>query len=158
MTHIQHHSGHRRAGSLTRQQGFSLLESLIAILIFAIGILGLIGLQTAATTTQTETRSRSEAASLAQEMLALMWTDMDRIDQYMVSSDDSCVATACQRWLNKLRATLPNGSARTTTTAIQDANNNPIGSDVDLILTWQTPSGDQRRLQTATSIIRGTVQ
>lgn len=161
MTYIQHRSGAWRARRLTTQQGFSLLESLIAILIFALGTLGLIGLQTTATVAQTETRSRSEAAALAQEMVALMWTDMGQLDQYVTyetNASDSCIASACQRWLNKVRTALPNGRASIARVTIQDRNSNMVGSQVALTVTWQPPNGDLRRYETATAIIRGTVQ
>lgn len=138
-----------------KQQGFTLIEALVAILIFVVGVLGLVGLQTASTLTQTETRARSEAAFLAQEMIGLMWTDMGRLNQYAISSGSDCSAAACQQWLAKIRATLPQGNAIVTPTAITNANGLNIGSDVALTIRWQTPNGDQRQYQTTTAIIPG---
>ena len=52
----------RAAARLRRQGGFMLIEALIAILIFSIGILGIVGLQAAAVNQSTDARYRSEAA------------------------------------------------------------------------------------------------
>lgn len=141
------------------QQGFTLIESLIAILIFVIGILGLIGLQTGVTAAQTEARARTEAALLAQEAIGLMWTDISRLDQYAIAPGSrSCAATACQRWLAKVQTTLPQGAAMINSSVTRGANNAVISSDIDLTVTWTTPAGDARRYQTTTTIAQGMMQ
>ncbi len=57
-----------------RQTGSYLLEALIAILIFAFGVLGLIGLLGSSIRVTNDARYRSEAANLAGAMIADMWT------------------------------------------------------------------------------------
>lgn len=54
-----------------------LIEALIAILIFSIGILAVVGMQGVAIKNVTESRSRGEAAFLAQALLAQMWIDQN---------------------------------------------------------------------------------
>jgi type IV pilus assembly protein PilV len=58
-----------------RERGVMLIEALIAILIFSIGILAVVGMQGAAIKNVNESKHRSEAAFLAQELLAQMWID-----------------------------------------------------------------------------------
>ncbi len=58
----------------SRQTGSYLLEALIAILIFAFGVLGLIGLLGSSIRVTNDARYRSEAANLASAMIADMWT------------------------------------------------------------------------------------
>jgi type IV pilus assembly protein PilV len=60
------------------QSGSMLLESFIAILIFSMGILAIVGMQASAIKNSTESRYRSEAAQLANELLGQMWVS-DRI-------------------------------------------------------------------------------
>ncbi|HUL91486.1 MAG TPA: type IV pilus modification protein PilV [Burkholderiales bacterium] len=59
------------------QRGVMLIEALIAILIFSIGILAVVGMQGIAIKNVTESRSRSEASFLASELLAQMWIDQN---------------------------------------------------------------------------------
>lgn len=57
------------------QQGSVLLEALIAFLIFAMGILGVIGLQATSISNTMEARYRTDAAFLANQIIAQMWVD-----------------------------------------------------------------------------------
>jgi type IV pilus assembly protein PilV len=59
-----------RAG---KQTGSMLIEVLIAILIFSIGILGIVGLQASAVKASTDAKYRSEAGLLANELIGRMW-------------------------------------------------------------------------------------
>ena len=66
----------KRANRLihVRQKGSYLLEALIAILLFAFGILGLIGLLATSIRASNDARYRTEAANLANGMVGDMWT------------------------------------------------------------------------------------
>ena len=94
-------SGSRRSSS-----GFLLLEVLVALLIFAFGVLGIVGLQAAMTTARTSAKLRGEAAYLAQELIGTMWADIPNLDQYVV-----CTGNAkCQAVALKVGTLLPQGS------------------------------------------------
>jgi len=60
-----------------RERGVMLIEALIAILIFSIGILAVVGMQSVAIKNVTESKHRSEAAFLAEELMAQMWIDQN---------------------------------------------------------------------------------
>src|SRR5207244_5927649 len=68
--------------NLHRQQGVMLIEALIGILIFSIGILALIGMQGTAVKNATDARFRSDAAYLANRMAAQMRLDFANISSY----------------------------------------------------------------------------
>lgn len=55
------------------QSGSALLEALIAVLIFSLGILGVVGMQGTAVKLTTDARYRSEACVLANQLLGKMW-------------------------------------------------------------------------------------
>jgi len=59
------------------QQGFSLLEVLIAILIFSVGILGLVGLQASMLKASAEARYRAQATYIAQQRIGTIWINQD---------------------------------------------------------------------------------
>ena len=58
----------------TRQDGSFLLEGLIALLIFAFGILGLIGMVAGSIRASNDARYRAEAVNLANALVGDMWT------------------------------------------------------------------------------------
>lgn len=55
------------------QSGVMLLEVLIALLIFALGVLGLVGLQANAVKQSGQTKYRADATLLANELVGQMW-------------------------------------------------------------------------------------
>lgn len=55
------------------QNGFVLLEGLIAILIFSMAILGVVGMQATAITKASESQYRADAAFLANQLIGQMW-------------------------------------------------------------------------------------
>lgn len=57
----------------TRQRGGFLLEALVGILIFTLGVLGLLALQARAVTYTSDATYRAEAAFLANDFVARMW-------------------------------------------------------------------------------------
>lgn len=57
------------------QDGFLLLEVLLAIVIFSIGILGVLGLQAVMAKNSTEANFRSIASLVAEERISEMWAD-----------------------------------------------------------------------------------
>ena len=59
---------------LPRQGGIALLEVLIAILIFSLGILAIVGVQTITVKQATDAKYRSEANLLVNQLIGAMWT------------------------------------------------------------------------------------
>ena len=66
-----------RAAPRRSQSGSFLLEALIGVLIFAFGILGLVGLQAVAIRNTNDLQYRGEAIAIANAAMGRMWT-MDR--------------------------------------------------------------------------------
>src|SRR2546426_12764713 len=69
--------------SLHKQTGAYLLEALVGILIFALGVLGIVGLQAASLRTTTDSSLRAEAVFAASQLLGQMWADDEtKLDNY----------------------------------------------------------------------------
>jgi type IV pilus assembly protein PilV len=79
------------------QQGVMLLEALIAILIFSIGILAIVGMQATAVRTVTESRSRAEAAVYANQLLGQIWADAINAPLYAYPGAGA-VPARLQKW------------------------------------------------------------
>ena len=70
----------------TRQQGLSLLESLLAILIFSVGILAIVALQASSVKATTEAKLRTDASFMASQIIARMWTDASNLASYQYNT------------------------------------------------------------------------
>lgn len=90
-----------------RQTGSYLLEALIAILIFAFGVLGLIGLLGSSIRVTNDARYRTEAANLANGMIADMWTTTTG----NIATDFGTGGPKLTSWTSKVAALLPGGIA-----------------------------------------------
>ena len=69
-------------------QGFVVVEALVAILIFSLGVLGLVALQTRAVTASADAQYRVQAALLANELIGKMWAS-DRTPATLQAQFDS---------------------------------------------------------------------
>jgi type IV pilus assembly protein PilV len=91
------------------QQGMMLLEALLGILLFSVGILGLIGLQSVSIKNTTEARFRSEAGYLANQIVGRMWSDRANLASYALTTATTCsgAATQLKDWLCQVESSLP---------------------------------------------------
>lgn len=90
------------------QRGVMLIEALIAILIFSIGILGIIGLQASAVQQSTDAKNRAEAAYLADQLMGQMWTDTRTVAN-LQTKYQSCgsACTGYWAWYGNVKNILP---------------------------------------------------
>ena len=119
----------------TLQSGVVLLEALIALLIFSMGILALVGLQAAMIKNTSDNKYRADASFLAQERIGRMWANPNNLGSF------SCTDTtaACADVSN----ILPNGT-RTVEVAAKGL--------VTINLAWRLPGGDPHTFSTSTYI------
>ena len=126
------HALRRRRGAPRRSaaRGVVLIEALVGIMIFTIGVLGLVGLQAAMIKTNTQASYRAEAAQLAEELVNRMWLDTGNLASY--ADNSRCKALpACNQWLTRVAARMPGGVEPSIVT----------GADgrTDIVITWITP-------------------
>lgn len=76
----------RRAGRRGAQRGVFLIEALIALLIFSLGILGMVAMGGFAMTAQTDARARTDAAALADELASQIVLNVDRTSASSIRS------------------------------------------------------------------------
>lgn len=124
---------------LRRSQGGSyLLEALIAILIFAFGVLGLIGLLGNSIRVSNDARYRTEAANLANAMVADMWTTTAA----KVEEEYGSGGTKLGDWKAKANDLLPGSDAK-----VELSNGLSVQSrSAKVTITWKLP-GDNTEHQ-----------
>ena len=96
------------------QAGVMLLEALVAILIFSVGILAIVGMQANAVQDLGESKYRTEAAFLTNRALAQMWgaigTDPNNVNaklaKYAYAGSGSAPAPIAD-WVDSVEAALP---------------------------------------------------
>ncbi len=121
-----------------------LLEALISIVIFSIGVLALIGTSTVATTKLGDAKYRVDAALLANELIGEMWVS-DRTQANLQANFSSPGGPAYLSWANtRVATTLPGVSGAllpTVAVSAVTATSTP-SSYVTITIQWQAP-GDK---------------
>jgi len=126
-------------------QGVMLLEALIAILVFSIGILAVVGMQGVAIKTVTDAKYRSEAAFLANDLLSQMWSDTASLGagsyEYPGSGTVPAKLTA---WKARVDARLPGTASAEPSVAV--TNVTAQGGTVKIVIQWRLPEEVNRGL------------
>lgn len=89
----------RRANRQT-QGGIMLLEALIAILIFSLGILALVGMQAATTKASGDAQYRTQASLLANELIGRMWAGDNTSPTVLKNNFESPSGTEYTNWFD----------------------------------------------------------
>lgn len=132
-----------------QQQGVMLIEALIGILIFAVGIIALMGLQTAAVTNTIEAKYRSDAAFFANQIIGKMWADRANVESlsYDTTNAGASSNAELQRWKTAVQDVMPQATGALAPT-VRIANTNS-GYDVTVTVFWQKPGqADSHRFMT----------
>jgi type IV pilus assembly protein PilV len=127
-------------------QGVMLIEALVAVLIFAFGVLGLVGLQATMTKAQSTAKYRADAAFLAQQVIGTMWSDAPNLASYATAN---CAGYArCGEWAAKVASTLPGG-----TTAVTFGPADCPAPAVKVAISWTQASEGQHTFNTCSTIV-----
>lgn len=142
------------------QRGIMLLEGLIAILIFSLGILAVVGMQATTIGHTSQAKYRVDAAFLANKLIGQMWAD--------APANRATYATGGARFniwkTQELEAYLPPGRSSATVSVVSFVPTQPVapaavvsGSRVTIQIQWRAPneadSVPAHMYQTSTEII-----
>lgn len=122
----------RLRASRGRQAGFSLIEGLVSILIFSLGILALVGLQANSMKQANNAKYRSDASMLVNGLIGQMWVT-DR-SAATLQSNFNTGGTAYTAWLTDVQAALPVAAASAPSVSVSAAGL------VTVNLYWKSPS------------------
>lgn len=122
---------HKLPSLKSAQQGVVILEAMIAILIFSMGVLAIVGLQAAMIKNTVDSEFRTDANYIAQQRIGLMWADPTNLANYVQAA--SAIPD------------LPNGTLATAQSGVQ----------YTVTVTWQQPGQTQHTFTTTASIAGG---
>lgn len=123
-----------------RQSGVALLEALVGILIFSIGILALMGLQAQSIRNTVEAKYRNEAAYLANQIIGQMWVDRANLAAYDTTAGTNPQMLA---WRTQVANTLPRVVVGGTNSPEIDV----VGTQASVTVFWQMPGADSPQRQ-----------
>jgi type IV pilus assembly protein PilV len=131
-----------------RQRGFSLVEVLVAVVIFSLGVLGLVRLQATAVRMSTDARQRAEATFLADQLLARMLISDPATAAtfaHRPGGDTPCAASgsrstnaSVQEWLRQVTEAFPRVSQDEQQVIVGGSGN----ADVIVRLCWRNSEND----------------
>lgn len=137
-----------------KQEGVMLLEALIGILIFSLGVLALVAMQAVSVSTVSNARYRTEASFLANEILSQVWVDRgsnyNNVANYAVTGGVGASVPA-QNWVNKVNALMPNSATYPPTVAIVTPAAG--GRQVTVTIRWKAPEAADVSNHTAVAFI-----
>jgi type IV pilus assembly protein PilV len=113
-----------------KQQGAVLLEALLAVVIFSMGILALVGLQAAMLKNTSDAKYRAEASFIAQQKLGDIWVSGADLADHEVEEED------VSRYLPSGKRSVSVSADRTVTVTV----------------TWQIPGEDPHTYSTTARI------
>jgi type IV pilus assembly protein PilV len=107
------------------QQGVMLIEALVAILLFTLGIIAVMGLQANSIVQVSQAKYRTDASYLANQIIGQMWVDQGNIASYL-STGGNAQRTS---WDTVVSKTLPTGTGTIAR----------AGSLVTVTVQWKAP-------------------
>lgn len=116
------------------------------MLVFSVGLVGLLGLQTVSVKNSIDAKYRSDASYLANQIIGQMWVDRSNIDNYAYNNTGALCGsttsgssgnTAVTNWLANISALLPG----TSTIYPRIEVSTPIASTklVKVTVCWKAP-------------------
>ena len=162
--------------SITKNNGFTLVEVLIAFFVLAVGLLGAVGLQVKAKQASYDAVQRSSALALANDIIERIRANDTAtiVNNYTttftsdtaLSNPASCLSSVCssaqmaaydiEEWTKAVRiadstGSLANATVCITPTVVSTSGGAPVDVTVEVIVSWE---GREKLVQTADNAAR----
>lgn len=115
-----------------KARGFSLIEVLVSMTIFSVGVLGLLGMYANSVTNYSDAKYRTDATLLAESLINSMWVNRANVANYAYGGTGA--NTTLTSWLAEMNSALPKAVAVVTVGATT-----ATGTQVTVQINWQPP-------------------
>ena len=119
------------------QRGVVLVEAMVAILIFSVGVLAVVGLQASMLKNTSDAKYRAEASFIAQQRVGIMWADFTNTLAGLHIENNTDIS-----------GLLPSGLLNVTQVPVQS------GVQATITITWQLPGEVQHNYTTTAAIVQ----
>ncbi len=116
--------------TLKSQAGVMLIEALVAILLFSVGVIAVMGMQAVSIEQVSQAKYRTDASYLANQIVGTMWLDTANLASYATAGYSKRTA-----WDAVVASTLPQGTGTIAVT----------NSTVTVTVNWRTPNDSTTR-------------
>ncbi len=117
-----------------------LLEAMIGILIFSLGVLALVAMQAVSISNVSNARFRTEAAFLANEIISAAWVDRGpasaNLATYVYPGGTAAPLTD---WVNKVNTLMPQAGTYPPTVQVNPVVGNPAARQLIVTVRWRAP-------------------
>jgi type IV pilus assembly protein PilV len=125
-----------KPATILKQNGFMLFEPLIAIIVFSVGILGLVAFQAASVQNVSNAKFRSDASFLANQIIAEMWVSQGGAAHDVLTSfaypPGGTPHPSLSGWAADVTAALPGANTNPPTIVV-------TGTEVTVTIRWKPP-------------------
>lgn len=115
-----------------KNKGFFIIEALIAVLVFMIGILGVLQIQLTQMQATADAQYRMQASYMADNIMSKIVLDKSNLNNYVSGSNDEYTT-----WFNDLKGVLPAVSDNPPVITTSESPNG--GTLVKIIIKWKSP-------------------
>lgn len=132
------------------ERGVAMLEALIAVVLLGIALVGTLALQVNSQAALSEAAMRAEATIAANELIGVMSTDLDHLDDYALDKDAE-PGERLAAWHAALAGRLPNAAIEITITPAEDA----ARTAVVIVIGWRRGDEGQQNEHRIVSYMAG---
>lgn len=150
---VKHKLNQAKNRPAASQRGYMLIEVLVSLVIFSLGMLGMIGLQANASKMHADARFRTDAALLTDELFAQMAV-AKQSDLLSKFTSDGGGGDSYKNWLND--RVIPALGSGATATVHPEAGNVQNGTMVSVKLEWQVPGQEASFYETQNLVVAST--
>jgi len=146
----------RNCRKMRRQNGITMVESLVALVVISVGMLGIAGLYLSSMQASRTAKLRSHAVELTSSIADRIRANRDAVASYSLAADgtpstQNCDTARCTpqalaqddlaRWLADVRAALPGADAVTGTVTVTDRAA-PESDNYVIAVSWREANSD----------------
>lgn len=130
------------------ERGIALIESLIAVLILGIALVGTLGLQARSVAALSDAGLRAEATIAANQLLGMMNTDSANAAAYAVAQS-AVPGERLAPWYAEVRTRIPGATIQVAVTPTAGTSR----TEVDIVIGWQRTTDSQVNVHRVTSYL-----